>query len=49
MKYYNAPDDRRFTRMIRRDAVIITLIVTASFVLFFLAPFIAYLGQKYNF
>lgn len=49
MQYYNAPDNRKFSRMIRRDAALICLIVFGSFIIFFLAPFLAYLGQKYNF
>lgn len=49
MKYYNAPDDRKFARMVRRDAVWLGLIMFVSFLFFFLAPFIAYLGQRYNF
>jgi hypothetical protein len=48
MQYYNAPDSRKFTRMIKRDGILIFIIVTLSFLFFFLAPFIAYVGSKYG-
>jgi hypothetical protein len=49
MQYYDTPDSRKFTRMMRRDGILILVIVTLSFLLFFLAPFIAYVGSKYGF
>jgi hypothetical protein len=49
MKQYSEKyDDPKFTRMMIRDVVLLIVAFTASFIITFLAPFIAYLGQKYD-
>jgi hypothetical protein len=41
-------DDPKFGKMVKRDAKILAVIIIISWLSFFLAPLIAYLGQKYN-
>jgi hypothetical protein len=49
MKYYNAPDDKRFSRMVRRDITIALLMAMATAIGFVVITLIAVYGQRYNF
>jgi hypothetical protein len=46
--YSERHDDPKFSKKIRRDAVILVIIFVLSWVGLFLTPLIAYMGHKYG-
>lgn len=44
--YEMQPDSRKFARIVRRDALLVFLIITFSYVAVVLIPLVAYLASK---